>query len=269
MSANSFSIKSLFGMVALLGAVMLPQAAQAENAGEYKLGPGDVVKVNVYDHPDLQLEVQLTKDGDLSFPLVGHVKVDGQSVAEAEQSVAQRLDKGGFVKNPQVNMVVTQYRSQRVSLIGEINKPGRYPLDSATNLLDLLAIAGGITGNGGDLVEVLRGGKRIEVNLPADIKNNKNENTALRMQNDDVIYIPRMQTYYVYGEVNKPGNFRLEQAQTVMQALAVAGGFNPRASHTNITINRTQPDGSVQAIAVQPTDPVQANDVIYVKESLF
>ncbi|KPC51817.1 polysaccharide export protein EpsE [Amantichitinum ursilacus] len=250
-------------------AFALPLAARAENAGEYKLGPGDVIKVSVYDHPDLQLELQLTKDGELSFPLIGQVKLNGASFAEAEQAIAQRLSKGGFVKNPQVNVLISQYRSQRVSIIGEIAKPGRYSLDSATNLLDLLAIAGGLTGNGGDVVQLLRDGKRTDINLPRDINNGKSENTTLRMQNDDVIYVPRMQQYYVYGEVNRSGNFRLEQNQTVMQALAVAGGFNQRASHTSITINRTQPDGSVKTIEVQPTDLVQVNDVIYVKESLF
>ncbi|WP_051534674.1 polysaccharide export protein EpsE [Deefgea rivuli] len=261
--------KSLAAMLWFVVLSVLSSMAWSAPKNEYVLGAGDVVKIQVYDHPDLTTEVQLNNEGTLAFPLIGEVKLQGLDYTEAEALIAKKLIQGNFIKKPNVNVLIVQYRSQRVAVLGEVNKPGRYALDSATNLIDLLSIAGGISGAGGDTVVILRGEERIEYRLSKLTQLANPEKRHVQILNGDTIYVPRAQQLYVYGEVNRPGAFRLEPKMTVMQALAVAGGFNPRASHRNIQIHRVMPEGQVEKISVQLTDLVQENDTVFVQESLF
>ena len=253
-----------FSLLSLLAAV-----SWAKPQGEYVLGAGDVVKIQVYDHPDLTTEVQLNNEGGLAFPLIGEVKLEGLDYTEAEALIAKKLMEGNFIKKPNVNVLIVQYRSQRVAVLGEVNKPGRYALDSATNVIDLLAIAGGISGAGGDIIVILRGEERIEYRLSKLTELSNPEKRHIQILNGDTVYIPRAQQFFVYGEVNRPGVFRLEPKMTMMQALSVAGGFNPRASHRSIEIHRVAADGQVEKIAAKLTDFIQENDTVFVQESLF
>ncbi|WP_148715336.1 SLBB domain-containing protein [Chitinolyticbacter meiyuanensis] len=256
-------------IVTMFGWLLLAMVAHADNAGEYRLGPGDVVRVTVYDHADLDTEAQLTQDGKLAFPLVGLLDLNNLSFTEAAKRVSEALERGQFLRKAHVNVLITQYRSQRISVVGEVNRPGRYQLDSPTSLVDAIALAGGVSVNGGDRVVLVRGTERREVLLSQLVNPANPTADGAKVFSGDVVFVPRMQQFYVYGEVNRPGNFRLENNMTVMQALASAGGFNPRASHRNVAVHRTAGDGSVQELAVKLTDRVQENDVIYVQEALF
>jgi polysaccharide export outer membrane protein len=250
-------------------ALALAGLCWAKAPGEYVLGAGDVVKIQVYDHPDLMTEIQLNNSGALSFPLIGEVKLAGLGYTEAEDLIAKKLIQGGYIKKPSVNVLIVQYRSQRVAVLGEVNKPGRYALDSATDLIDLLAIAGGINGIGGDTVVVLRGDERIEYKLSKLTQLANSEKRNIPLQNDDTVFVPKAQQMYVYGEVNRPGAFKLEPKMTVMQALAVAGGFNPRASQRSIEIHRAGEDGTLVKIPAKLTDMLLENDTVFIQESLF
>lgn len=248
---------------------MLAATAQAAGKDEYRLGADDIVKITVYDHPDLSTEIQLSHDGAISFPLLGEIRLGSLTFTEAEQLIAKKLSSGGYIKSPGVNVLVTQYRSQRISILGEVSKPGRYTLDSAASLLDAIAMAGGISPSGGDRIVLVRGDKRSEILLPQAMANTDPAERNIRVGNGDIIYVPRLQPVYAYGEVNRPGSFRLEQNMSVMQLLSLAGGFNQRASHRNIQIHRLQADGSTQKISAKLTDTLQENDVVFVEESLF
>ncbi|WP_273432200.1 SLBB domain-containing protein [Chitinibacter tainanensis] len=239
-----------------------------EALGDYLLGPGDVVKIQVYDHEDLTTEAQLNNDGLLTFPLLGEVKLGGLAYTEAEALVAKKLAAGGFIKKPNVNVLITQYRSQRVAVLGEINKPGRYALDSNTDLIDLVAIAGGVGPSGGDVIVILRGEERYEYRLSKLTQLANSEKRSIPVQSGDTVYVPRAELVYVFGEVNRPGSFRLEPKMTVMQALATAGGYNQRASSKGILIHRVI-DGEVKEIPAKPIDLLQAGDTVYIKESFF
>ena len=154
-----------------------------------------------------------------------------------------------------------------------VARPGRYPLDdTSSNLTDILALAGGVTPAGDDYVTVMvtRNGKtaRLEINVPTmyrtgDLSRN------LQLENGDTIFVQRAPVFYIYGEVQRAGSYRLEQAMTVMQALSVGGGVTPRGTDRGLKIRRRKPDGTFQAIDAHLTDPVQPDDVIYVRESLF
>ncbi|MDR3427062.1 MULTISPECIES: polysaccharide biosynthesis/export family protein [Silvimonas] len=242
----------------------------ADPSGEYRLGTGDILKISVYDHPELEKEIQVSQEGTITYPMIGMVSVKGKTFSEAEAAIAKKLVDGDFIKKPNVNILVTQYRSQMVSVIGEVNHPGRFPLDSAVNVIDLLALAGGVSAAGGDKVYLVRDNQRTEILLPKLLANaDAMTQQQIHMRNGDVVYVPRMAMVYVYGDVNRAGGFRLEQNMSVMQALSLAGGYTLRASHSSLVVTRTKADGTVTKIDAKPGDVLQENDVVFVPESIF
>lgn len=243
--------------------------AMAAPSAEYRLGPGDIVKISVYDHPDLTTELQLSDKGTVAFPLLGDIKLLGLPYVEAEALISTGLKSGGFINSPNVSVLITQYRSQRIAVIGEVNRAGRYALEGATGVVDLLALAGGLNPNAGDTIIVLRGADRIEYQLSEAMKLTDQTKRNMSIVNGDVVYVPKAKQFYVYGEVNRPGVFRLEPQMTVMQALAVAGGFNPRASRRVIELHRVDKYGAVTKVEVKLNDLLIENDTIFVEESLF
>lgn len=255
----------------LLAALMMWVSA-GTNAAEIPLGSGDVVKISVFGNPDLAMETRVSESGFITFPLIGQVQVSGQSVAAAEKIIATSLEKGGFVKSPQVNLIVSVLSSQQVSVLGQVNRPGRFPLDAKRTLLDFLAMAGGVTVEGSDEVTLIRkrnGQTSKEViDVPAMMRNGDMERD-FDLAGGDVIFVERAPKFYIYGEVQRPGTFRLERGMTVVQALSSGGGLTPRGTERGLTIKRRAADGTTQTIKPKPDDLVLIDDVINVKESLF
>jgi polysaccharide biosynthesis/export protein len=253
--------------------LLAASVASAQAPPGYRLGPGDVVRISVYNQPDLSIETQIKDTGQITFPLIGEVAIAGLDKAAAEVAIATRLRDGKFVKQPQVNLLVTQYRSQQVSVIGQVNKPGRYPIDAAASLIDLLAQAGGVNPTGADIISIIRkdnAGKsvRMEVDLNR-LYETKDPAANLQMGADDIIFVPRAPTFYIYGEVQKPGVYKLERDMTVMQALSVGGGLTPRGTERGIRVNRRNNAGKVESAEVGLTQPLRENDVVVVRQSLF
>lgn len=239
---------------------------------EILLGAGDVVKVSVYGNPDLTLETRVSEDGKLTFPLLGGVAVGGLSVAAAENKISTMLEAGGFLRKAQVNILITMLQSQQVSVLGQITRPGRYPLESKRGVLDMLAVAGGIAPDGGDTVTYIHrenGKVTKEVIDVIDMVRSGDMQRDFVLSGGDVIYVERSPRFYIYGEVQRPGTFRLERSMTVIQALSTGGGLTPRGTERGISIKRRDAKGVLQTISAKHDDLVQSDDVIYVKESLF
>ena len=249
------------------------QAAPAGVAPEYRLGQGDVVRITVYQNPDLTLETRVTEAGVISYPLLGNIRIGGLSVTAAEKLVADGLRGGNFVKQPQVNVVVVQVRGNQANVLGQVNRPGRYPIEAADmRLTDLLAAAGGTSAGGSDVVIVTgtRNGQRfrVEVDLPGLFTANARD-TDLLIQNGDVVWVERQPLVYIYGEAQRPGPMRLERGMTLMQALSSGGGLTPRGTEKGIRVHRKAADGSVVVITPPMDARMQDGDVVYVRESLF
>lgn len=255
-----------------LTAAMLALTLGTAGASELALGSGDVVKISVYNNPDLTVETRVSATGFITFPLIGQVAVAGLPTAAAEKKIAALLVSGGYVKNPQVNMIVTLLQSQQVSVLGQVTRPGRFPLDSSRNLLDLLALAGGIGPDGGDVVTVLRTreGKSSKETIDiVDMVRTGNVRADQELSGNDVVYVERAPRFYIYGEVQRPGMLRIERSMTVLQALAAGGGLTPRGTERGLRIKRRDADGKLQEITAKFDDLVQNDDVLYVRESLF
>lgn len=240
---------------------------------EYLLAPGDILKISVFKNPDLSLDVRVSESGTIGYPLIGSVPLKGLTLPAAESKIAQMLRDGGFVVNPQVNILLTEGFGNLVSVIGEVNKPGRYSVDAAGgHVSGMLAAAGGISATGGELITVsgTRSGKltRRDVDI-AKMSATGNAADDIELYGGDTLYVSRAPMFYIYGQVQKPGQYRLEQGMTVIQALATGGGVTGKGTQRGIVRHRRDASGKVKESGVSLDDDVQDKDVIYVKESLF
>lgn len=248
-------------------------SAQDKIDYDYKLGPGDAIRIVVFQNPDLTLDTRVSESGAITYPLIGSVPIGGLTIDAAEKRIARGLKEGGFVQQPQVNIILSQVRGNQVSVLGLVNRPGRFPLETFnTRVSDMLAMAGGVAPQGDDKVILagVRDGKpfRKEIDFPAIYLDNKQDDD-LKVVGGDVIYVHRAPVFYIYGEAQRPGAYRIERDMTVQQALAQGGGPTQRGMEYWIRLHRRNASGQVERISPDFNEPVKANDVIYIRESLF
>ncbi|HET7731093.1 MAG TPA: polysaccharide export protein EpsE [Usitatibacter sp.] len=253
----------------------IPEAGAAQPA-DYRLealGMGDMIRVSVFRNPDLTTEARVSERGTIMFPLIGEISVTGLTPTQVGKQIADKLRAGRFVVDPEVTVSIAQVNSRQVAVLGNVQKPGRYPLDATTaKVTDLIALAGGIAPTGSDQITVMttRNGKteRKEIDLAAMIRSG-DLTQNLELQAGDTIYVGRAPMIYVTGEVTRAGAYRVEKDMTVMQAIALGGGITPRGTERGIRIHRKNGDGQIHRMEAKLTDPVQTDDVIFVRESIF
>ncbi len=244
-------------MVLLLSALALPGLAQNPD----KLGPGDTVHVTVFQQPDLTTDARINERGSIEMPLVGGIKLAGLSTTEAAKTISDALKDGQYLKQPQVAVALTTVRSRQVSMLGLIVRPGRYPLEEAhTKLPDLVAAAGGIAAGGSEDITVIRDGKSEKVSALAK---------DFELKGGDTVYVDRAPVFYIYGEVMHSGAYPVKAGMTIMQAISIGGGITPRGSENRVKLRRVSPDGKTREYDATLIDQIKADDVIFVKESLF
>ena len=260
---------TLLTAVIWLGAPSRPAFAVEESL----LGPGDVIKITVFKNPELTLDARVSETGAISYPLIGSVPVGGLTLSAAERKISQMLKDGGFVQSPQVSILLTLGVGNQVAVLGEVNKPGRYPIEGAGGTLTgMLAEAGGITPTGSDVVIVTgsRGGKpfRREIDVVKMFLSGNNSDD-IDLRGGDTLFINRAPMFYIYGQVQRPGSYRLDKNMTVMQALADGGGVTGKGTSRGIVLHRRDAGGKVKEQSASLDDDVRDQDVIYVKESVF
>lgn len=251
------------------GLLAKPALAQSD----YRLGPGDAVRILVFQHPDLTLEARIPESGQLTYPLVGSIRAAGQSPNELAQSLAQSLREGRFLADPQVSVLITAHRSQQVSVLGQVVRPGRYAIEvGGLRLSEVLALAGGIAPTGADTLVLVRqdGGNRsrhaidlARLVAPADAADDP------VLKPDDLVFVDRAPQYYIYGQVQRPGMYGVDRGLTVAQAIAKGGGLTLRGTDRGIRLQRRQTDGRVSVQEVRLDEPVQSDDLLIVRESVF
>jgi len=273
LSPSAFAQTLLMAQSLSMSAPQSPPQMEKQAPSRDALGEGDAVRITVFQNPDLTTETRISESGTISFPLIGEVAIAGLTPVAAEARIAQRLAAGNFMTRPQVSLNVTRVRSRQVSVLGLVARPGRYALDDvSSNLTDILALAGGISQGGDDNVTLMlnRGGKvvKTEIDVPAMVRSG-DLSRNVRLENGDIVFVRRAPQFYIYGEVQRAGAYRLEPEMTVLQALSVGGGLTPRGTQRGMKIERKASDGRVQRIDAHPGDRLQAEDVIYVDWSLF
>ena len=262
--------KLLRNFITLLALVFAYPAICANT--DYRMGTGDVLRITVYGQPDLTTEARIGESGSITFPLIGEVKLVGNTPSQGEAEIVRRLKKGGFILDPNVNLNIVQYHSQQISVLGRVNRPGQHTLEKISRVSDALALAGGIVVDGADTITLVRerNGKTEYRDIDVIALFKEGGETSNEVVSDgDIINVAKQPMFYIYGEVQRPGSFRLEQNMTVVQALSMGGGLTQRGTQRGIKILRRDDKGAMQELATQLSDPVKKDDVIYVKESLF
>jgi polysaccharide export outer membrane protein len=224
-----------------------------------ELGPGDLIEISVYGVPELNTKTRITNNGDVYLPLIDYVHVADLNINEAQTLIQKRLDDGGFVRNPHVTIFVDESASQGATVLGEVVRPGIYPVLGDRRLYDLISAAGGFTDKAGRVVTITHRNKpdaQATVHLPPNLADQTDANVAVAP--GDTIVIGRAGIVYVVGDVNRPSGFMIEDNNlTVLKALALAGGANKTASLNSAKLLRQGPNG-VQEIPVQLKRILQA-----------
>ncbi len=268
------TMRSLLACVLAIFFASTAAFAQSGNAAAVPvLGVGDVIRMSVYQNPDLSVEARISENGQINVPLIGAVKVGGLTVAAAQERIEKLLRDGAFVLKPQVTIQTLQIRSSQISILGQVAKPGRYPIDIVgSKVSEMIATAGGVLPGGADVVTLVgtRDGKpiKLDIDLPAILQAGRADLDVV-VDTGDIIYVDRAPTLYIYGEVQRPGQQRIERGMTLMQALAAAGGLSPRGTERGVRVNRRDANGVLQTLEIKMNDPVEPNDVVYVRESIF
>lgn len=239
----------------------------------YELGPGDVLEISVYNNSDLDTKTAIGEDGKISFPLIGEVALAGLTRGQAEQRIAHRLEAGGFVRKPYVNILIAEYRSQTISVLGEVNKPGAYEIRRPLNVTQVLAMAGGITDKGSSVVTLVQKDRdgiphREQIDLNRLLDQGNLGKDAL-VGNGDIVFVPQAPVFYIYGEVRNPGSYPLKDGMTVQQALSLGGGLTVRGTQNGITVDRTGPDGRMRHYRARMSSRLMPGDVVHVPQSWF
>jgi polysaccharide export outer membrane protein len=258
--------------------------ALAQSAGDYVIGPQDVLSIQVFDQVDLGGKYTVETDGTFSFPLIGRVTAAGKTLRGFEVDLKKKLADGYF-RNPQVTVGVENYRSQRVFVMGEVRNPGPVPLTGGMTLIEALARAGSTLPSASGEVAIVQapkdakgpvlpgqgnGNGDIDV-VRASIKDLEGGAMSQNVQlhDGDTIFVPRAESIYVFGQVKTPGAYALVQRDTsLLQALSLAGGVTENGAMNRIRIIRIV-NGEKKELKVKLTDMVRAGDTIVVPERFF
>ena len=244
---------------------------------DYKLGADDLLTITVFGHAELSVAARISKSGNITFPLVGVIRAAALSTRDLEELLSRQLEDGGYIRRPQVSVLVTDYESQKVAVIGQVTKPGQYVLTTSKRVLDMLAQAGGLVtgspgvgaaGLAGDEATLIHGdGTRLSVDLHALLTGDTKQN--LPVVGGDTIYVPPAPVFYIYGQVQRPGSYKLERNMTVTQAISAGGGLTAKGSEHGMHVKRRDAVGAVREISIKGRDLLQPDDVLSLRERWF
>jgi polysaccharide export outer membrane protein len=238
-----------------------------------RVGAGDLVNVSVFDVPEMSQTVRVNDRGDVTLNLVGSIHLAGLTTDEAQVLLAAKLKAGNFLVDPQVSVFITEYATQGVSVLGEVNKPGVYQVLGSRSLLDIISEAGGITSFAGSEATVKHtDGTTITVRLTKDAR--ASLSTDVQLAPGDKVLIPRAGLIYVLGDVGRPGGFIMgnDGKMTLLQAVAMAGGINRTSSMNRSRLVRKGPSGYTETPVPlkrilngdQADFQLQTEDILYI-----
>src|SRR5216683_2149455 len=234
--------------------VMPPSAAQTEPAAtrsasspqDLLIGAGDLLEVSLYGMPDFKTDIRVSSGGEISLPMLGAVAVAGLSVEQAETLIERRLSQKSLFNDPHVTVFEKEYATQGISVLGEVQKPGIYPLLGSRNLYDAISAAGGTTPKAGRYSLITRrNDPQHSVRVPLLTGAPESMENNVTVEPGDTILVSKAGVVYVVGDVHQPGGFVIENGNdiTVLKAIALAQGTNPNAALNAVRLIRKTPEG--------------------------
>jgi polysaccharide export outer membrane protein len=268
--------------LAILTATVL--VAQSNRVSDYTIGAKDLLAINVFEVPELNITVRVTENGDITLPLLGTIKAGGLTRFQLEKKMAALLERS-YLKNAQVTVFIKEYQSKKVSVIGAVKNPGNYDLIGKQSLLQLISMAGGLTEGAAGRIIVIRqykNGKNASLKIDLDdLLMNGNADLNIPLSPGDIVNIPveRTSDVYVFGQVNNPGYIKVKSSSdmTILKVIAQAGGFTDRARRGSVLVKRKE-KGKELKIKVnvkkilrgKQTDfIILPNDIVFVPESVL
>jgi len=249
-----------------ISAQLPPSPAARPASGDYRVGPGDILKVTVYRAPEYDSAVQIAADGTIAISVIGAVKVAGLTPAAIAAEIAKRLQDGGIFRNPVVNILVQEYRSRTVAVLGNVSKPGEFPLERGDlRISDLLARAGAVVGEGMGIVRLTDPNGKIDERRMVDVISGRSDGIA---SPGTTIFVSTPAIFYISGEVQRSGSYPIEPGLTVGRAIALAGGLTPRGSRKKVKITRLT-NGAEERIPAKDDMPIQPKDLVMIGARIF
>lgn len=257
-----------------------PSMTPGQTAPNITIGPGDLLNIVVFDTPELTTSVRVAQDGNINLPVLGLLKVAGMSTIDAALKMETELRTRNLILDPHVTIFVTEYASQGATIMGEVRSPGVYPTLGTRKLLDMLSLAGGLQATAGKVVSIVHRNDPqhpVKIALQANPANlNVQENPVILP--GDTIIVAKAGVVYVIGDVLKPGGFLVDNNTpvSVMQSLALAGGWDKTAALSKTKLIRKTPEGREEvdldlkhvAYGSQADIPVKDGDILFVPSSV-
>ncbi len=250
---------------------------QTQVPSELLIGSGDLLQISVEGAPEFMHEVRVSREGQITLPMIGKITVGGLSASQAQDLIATRLRDGKYFRDPQVNVFAKEYATQGISVLGEVTKPGIYPLLGTHTLFDAISAAGGVTPKAGKKVMIMRRGETEAqvVEMPIGIQDWSHSNVEVKP--GDTVMVSKAGIVYVVGDVKLPGGFVMENSKmTVLQAIALAQGTNPTASLGKAKLIRKSASGEQKETPIalnkiysakNPDMPLEAEDILFIPNS--
>ncbi len=242
------------------------------------IGAGDLLEVSLYGMPDFKTEVRVNSGGEISLPMLGTVAVGGLSIEQAETLIERKLRQKGLFNDPHVTVFEKEYATQGISVLGEVQKPGIYPLLGSRKLYDAISAAGGTTPKAGRYVLITRRDEpEHPVRVPLLTGTPESMENNIAVEPGDTVVVSKAGVVYVVGDVHQPGGFVMENGNdiTVLKAIALAQGTNPNAALNSAKLVRKTPEGPKDVplplknilAAKAPDLQLQPDDVVFVPGS--
>jgi polysaccharide export outer membrane protein len=269
----------------LFSSLFFPSPAFAQD--DYAVGPEDEISITVWDHPDLTRKIRVNLEGNISFPLIGEVQVEGLTTIEIEKKLRDLLDKD-YIINPQVSVTIETFKSSKVSIMGEVKTPGSYALTRRMTVVEALSLAGGLLSEADHEIMIVRPKKGGQPSRPF-LPENVDESEIIRIQirdvlqrdsvqgekarnievrNGDTIFVPKARMFYVTGEVTKPGQYAYQKGMSLLHAISTAGGFNEKARRSKVKVVR-EVQGKEVELTLSLAQPIEPGDTVVVPESFW
>jgi len=259
-------------MVGCLLLLLISLGAAGFTLGDdYRTGPGDVLRIIVYDNDDLKARVRISDAGTIVMPLLGKIDIRKLTIDQITEKIT-RLLADGYLVNPQVNVFVEEYRSKKVVVLGSVRQPGIVELSGSITFLELISRSGGLDKDAGETATIQRTSGKGEKTIVIDIKGlielgDISQNVMI--SDGDSVFVSKAGMCFITGEVEDPGTYPCGDKATVLKLVALSGGFTGKASKSGINIVRIIDNKKTVMKKVDLYTPLKHNDVVVVPESFF